>query len=58
MTQQDWPAKEFEILMMRVTALEKAVTAAGITIPPTPAELLEQAQADARKMSDAAGRGE
>lgn len=37
-------ATECEYMQMRITALEKAVTKAGITIPPTRHELLQQAR--------------
>lgn len=44
MAERDGLAIELEYLRMRVTALERALENAGIPIPPTRAELAEQAK--------------
>jgi hypothetical protein len=49
---------EVEMLLMRVTALEKAVKGAGIKLPPTPMDLLHQSEEEGRKRIEAAKRGE
>ena len=51
-------ALENEELRMRITALETAVTGAGIVIPPTPIQLARMAQADEQAMQQAAARWE
>lgn len=58
MAERDGLEIEFECLRMRVTALERALEAAGIPIPPTPADLAAQAKAEERKMAAAASRNE
>lgn len=54
--QGDWPATEFEMLMQRVTALEKALDDAGTARPPTRAALAALGEAQAHQMSEAAKR--
>lgn len=48
MASRDGLEIEFEYLRMRVTALERALQAAGIAIPPTPAELAARAKSETR----------